>query len=80
MPLARSGSLAVLALPPVAGAPVAARSAFAAPAATLPRRQPRTAPVGRPTRAAPTPAVLRQAWASDVATMQRLLGALQRLA
>jgi hypothetical protein len=55
-----SGALAVLALPPVAG---------------LPRRRPGT-PAGPYLRAIVTPPVLRQPWASDVDTMQRLLARL----
>jgi len=74
-PASRSGALAVLALPPVTAPP-----ATAAPVTTLPRRRPAApAPFGRPARGGDTPAVLQQAWASDVATMHRLLGALQRL-
>jgi hypothetical protein len=60
MSLTASGALAVLALPPEAG---------------LPRRRPGT-PAGPYLRAIVTPPVLRQPWASDVDTMQRLLARL----
>jgi hypothetical protein len=80
-PQARSGTLALLALPPVGGTAAAPRPTPAAPVATWPRRRRGApAPVGRPSGVAITPAVLRQAWASDVGTMHRLLGALQRFA
>jgi hypothetical protein len=85
-PPARSGTLALLALPPVEGTPAtapsdSAPSDSAAPVASLPRRRRGApAPVGRPSNVAITPAVLRQAWASDIGTMHRLLGALQRFA
>jgi hypothetical protein len=64
-PVTSSGALAVLALPPVAG---------------LPRRR-RAVPVQQTSgpRVLVTPAVLRQPWASDVDTMQRLLARLYRM-
>jgi hypothetical protein len=65
LPVHGTGALAVLALPPVAG---------------LPRRRP-LVPAPPAPRAAPPagPPVLHQAWASDTATMHRILDGLHRL-
>ncbi|WP_343945050.1 hypothetical protein, partial [Pseudonocardia zijingensis] len=63
--LTGSGALAVLALPPVGTLPQRRRAAAAVPVPV-----PRTFV---------TPAVLRQPWASDLATMRRLVAALHRM-
>jgi hypothetical protein len=63
-PLASSGALAVLALPPVAA---------------LPRRRAAPMPPIQSPRGIVTPPVLRQPWASDVGTMRRLVVGLHRI-
>ncbi|WP_143517271.1 hypothetical protein [Pseudonocardia sp. MH-G8] len=65
LPVHRTGALAVLALPPVAG---------------LPRRRPLVPAPPAPHAETPAgPPVLQQAWASDTATMHRILDGLHRL-
>lgn len=78
-PVARAGTLAVLALPPVGSGPSMPRRGSAALPRRWPAPPPRPADPGDPPAAVRPPALPGPTWARDLDTMRRLVAGLHRL-